>query len=61
MKTPLRILLSLLCAAIVLSMPFFLSSPNMLGEVKASMMEDSDEEEDEEGEEIDFLLPPRRI
>ena len=54
MKTPLRILLSLLCAAIVLSMPFFLSSPNMLGEVKASMMEDSDEEEDEEGEEIDF-------
>ena len=54
MKTLLRILLSLLCAAIVLSMPFFLSSPNMLGEVKASMMEDSDEEEDEEGEEIDF-------
>ncbi len=34
MKLPVRILLAILCAALVLAMPFVLSAPNLLGEVK---------------------------
>ena len=53
MKAPLRMLLGLLCALLVLSMPFLISSPSMLGEVKAVLM-DMDDEDEEEGEEFDF-------
>ena len=34
MNRTLRVLTAALCAALVLAMPFFLSSPAMLGEVK---------------------------
>lgn len=49
MKMPLRILLVLLCAVIIVSLPFIISSPNMLYEVKMDLMNEEDE-----GEEIDF-------
>ncbi len=56
MKWPLRALLAVLCAALILAMPFVISSPNMLGEVKADLMDEDDgeDEDDEEGEEILF-------
>ena len=49
MKMPVRILLILLCAALIISLPFTVSSPNMLNNVKMELM---NEEGDEE--EIDF-------
>lgn len=49
MKMPVRILLVLLCAALILSLPFTVSAPNMLNDVKMELM---NEEGDEE--EIDF-------
>ncbi|MBQ6061855.1 MAG: phosphodiester glycosidase family protein [Clostridia bacterium] len=57
MKLPIRILISLLCAAIIISMPFVLSSPQILDNEKARLMQDDAEEEeaeDEGSEEIDF-------
>jgi len=50
MKTPIRILVGLLCVALIASMPFWLSGPNLLGEVKMELMND----DGEDGEEIDF-------
>ena len=32
MKTPIQVLLSVLCAALILAMPFVISSPTMLSE-----------------------------
>ena len=49
MKMPVRILLILLCAAMVIALPFTVSSPNMLPEVKTELMNDDTDEE-----EIDF-------
>ena len=49
MKMPVRILLILLCAALILALPFTVSSPNMLNDVKMELMNDEDD-----GEEIDF-------
>ena len=40
MKLPVRILLVLLCAALILAMPFVLSSPNMLNDIKMELMND---------------------
>ena len=57
MKLPIRILTALLCAAIILFMPFVLSSPQILDNEKARLMQDDaeeDEAEDEDSEEIDF-------
>jgi len=57
MKLPIRILTVLLCAAIILFMPFALSSPQILDNEKARLMQDDAEEdgmEDEDSEEIDF-------
>ena len=57
MKLPIRILTVLLCAAIILFMPFALSSPQILDNEKARLMQDDTEEdgmEDEDSEEIDF-------
>lgn len=57
MKLPIRILIAMLCAAIILSMPFALSSPRILDNEKARLMQedpDEDEAEDEDSEEIDF-------
>lgn len=58
MKLPIRIILSLLCAAIIVSMPFFLSSPEMLRS-EADRIQRLDEEDetndpDDDEEEIDF-------
>ena len=49
MKMPVRILLILLCAALILALPFTVSSPNMLSNVKMELMNDEDD-----GDEIDF-------
>ena len=49
MKMPLRILLILLCAALIVAIPFVISSPNMLNDVKMELMNEGDDEE-----EIDF-------
>ena len=46
MKLPVRLLLILLCAAIILAMPFTISSPNMLNDVKMELMNDGEEEID---------------
>ena len=46
MKLPMRILLGVLCAALILSMPYFVSSPQMLDEVRAGYSETDGEEED---------------
>ena len=57
MKLPIRILTALLCAAIILFMPFVLSSPQILDNEKARLMQDDaeeDEAENEDSEEIDF-------
>ena len=54
MKTYVRILLGILCAALVLAMPFVLSAPNLLGEAKWQLLE---EMEGEETGWLDFLLP----
>ncbi len=57
MKLPIRILTALLCAAIILFMPFVLSSPQILDNEKARLMQDDaeeDEVEDGDSEEIDF-------
>ncbi len=51
MKQPVRILLWVLCAALILAAPFAVSSPNLLSEVKWDLMEEDDadlEELDEE-------------
>ena len=49
MKMPLRILLIILCAAMVMSLPFVVSAPNMLNDVKMELMNDGEDED-----EIDF-------
>ncbi|MBR2661143.1 MAG: phosphodiester glycosidase family protein [Clostridia bacterium] len=49
MKMPVRILLILLCAVLIIALPFTVSSPNMLNDVKMELMNDEDD-----GEEIDF-------
>ncbi|MBQ3279426.1 MAG: phosphodiester glycosidase family protein [Clostridia bacterium] len=52
MKLPVRILIALLCAVVILAMPFVLSGPNLLDHTKQQLM--NEDSEDEEGEEIDF-------
>ena len=54
MKLPVRILLIALCAAMVLSMPFVLSSPVMVGEAQWMLL---DEMEGEDMSFLSFLLP----
>ena len=43
MKLPVRILLILLCAAMILLLPFTISSPNLLNDVKMELMNDGTE------------------
>jgi len=52
MKTWLRILCALLCAALICGMPFYLSSPVMLQEAKDTLVNENEEED--EGESLDF-------
>ena len=57
MKKPVRIILWILCALLIVTAPFTLSSPNMLGEVKSMMTENMEEgTEGEEWEEETGLL-----
>ena len=49
MKMPVRILLILLCAALIIALPFTVSSPNMLNDIKMELMNDEGDDE-----EIDF-------
>ena len=49
MKMPVRILLILLCAALIIALPFTVSAPNMLNDVKNELMNEEDDED-----EIDF-------
>lgn len=46
MKLPARILLVILCAAIIVAMPFVISSPNMLYDIKMELMNDGEDEID---------------
>ena len=55
MKLPVRIILALLCAAMVLAAPFVLSAPNMLGEVKWMLLDEMEGED----EGLLFRLLPR--
>lgn len=54
MKTPIRIILALLCAGIIVCVPFFLSAPMMLTEAKDEMYEYYDNEDEDEDEPLDF-------
>lgn len=46
MKMPVRVLLILLCAALIVVLPFVVSSPNMLGSVQENLMEEDEDEID---------------
>ena len=46
MKLPVRIALILLCAALIAALPFVISSPNMLNDVKMELMNDEENEID---------------
>ena len=46
MKNPVRILLVLLCLALIAALPFVISSPNMLSSVQVDLMEEEDDEID---------------
>ena len=52
MKLPVRILLSVLCAALIICMPFVISSPSILPVQEETTLNDI--EDDDEGEELDF-------
>ena len=43
MKLPVRILLIILCAAMIMILPFAVSSPNLLNDVKTELMNDGEE------------------
>jgi len=61
MKTPIRILLAVLCAAIIVSMPWFVSAPHMLDEVRTEYSDWGEEEEDgEESGLLRLLIPSAR-
>ena len=46
MKMPVRILLAVLCAVLILLLPFLVSSPNMLNDVKMELMNSGEDEID---------------
>ena len=46
MSKPVRVFLVLLCAAVIFMMPFVLSAPNMLNDIKMELMNDDEEEID---------------
>ena len=46
MKMPVRVFLVVLCAAIIAMMPFAISSPNMLNDIKMELMNDGEDEID---------------
>ena len=46
MSKPVRVFLVLLCAAIIFALPFVISSPNMLNDIKLELMNDDEDEID---------------
>ncbi len=60
MKQPIRIVLWVLCALLILAAPLVLSSPNMLGEVKWELMDSQDEDSEEEACLWDLFLSTAR-
>ena len=52
MKLSVRLIVVLFCAALVISMPFFLSSPSMLSEAREALTDS--QEEDDGGVDLDF-------
>ena len=61
MKLPVRILLTLLCAAMVLALPFAVSSPTLLSEPMDLIMEKlSDEEEERDSAFLSLFAPSAR-
>ena len=52
MKIPVRVLLVLMCAALIVSIPFFLSSPTMLSEAQEELVDN--QKDDDDGVELDF-------
>ena len=60
MKLFTRILLVLLCAAMVLAAPFTLSSPTMLGDARWLLTEDDGSDWDAGARLLDFLMPAAR-
>ena len=46
MKIPVRILLVILCVALIISLPFVISAPNMLSSVQENLMEENEDEID---------------
>ena len=60
MKLFTRILLVLLCAAMVLAAPFTLSSPTMLGDARWRLTEEDDSDWDAGARLLDFLMPAAR-
>ena len=69
MKTPVRILIAVLCAAVIVSMPFILSAPFLLTEAQIDLFSEPEDEEDldfgrilfphafsEEAEEQEFVM-----
>ena len=61
MKLPARILLCVLCAALILATPFVVSSPTMLEEAKWEIIDQMEaSEEDDTARLLDFLIPAAR-
>ena len=58
MKTSLRIVVLVLCAALILALPFTVSSPAMLGEAKWMVLDDMEGESGPEDEDWAALLFP---
>ena len=58
MKLPIRVFLAMMCAALIVSIPFFLSSPTMLPEAQEELVDR--QKDDDDGVELDFgrLLIP---
>jgi len=60
MKLPVRILLCLLCAAMVLAVPFAVSSPKLLDDAKWDIIDRMDSEEGDDAAWLNFFLPTAR-
>jgi hypothetical protein len=58
MKLPVRVFLAMMCAALIVSIPFFLSSPTMLPEAQEELVDR--QKDDDDCVELDFgrLLIP---
>ena len=60
MKLPVRILLCVLCAAMVLAVPFAVSSPKLLEDAKLEIIDRMDSEGEDDAAWLRFFLPTAR-